>query len=95
MDDPIPIILHMLLNYNNSSLIKDEWAFLTNHTTDQLKAVVGVLDILKSGVSEQLDYRHDMDYRLDLAELAGHSSCESLVPNNDVWDSIQEMEHGS
>ena len=65
MRDPIAVILLMLLNYNNPDLVNEEWTFMSALTDEELKKIGSILDVLKSGVDEHIDFRSDMQNHLD------------------------------
>jgi hypothetical protein len=96
MNENMRIVLQLLLNYSDEGLINDEFVFLSHVDTPTLRSVAGIIDVIREGVQEHIDYRRDMD---SFADFVTHHNPKTsvpavgkLVPSNDIMHAMESFD---
>jgi hypothetical protein len=99
MNEDVRIVLQLLLNYTDTEMVNDEFVFLTHIGDHTLLSVAGILDVLREGVQEHIDYRQDMANSHDCIEILSPAQSmvatlrEQLTPPNDVMIATEAFKH--
>lgn len=96
MNENERIVLQLLLNYTDQDLVNFEFVFLSHVDTPTLRSVAGIIDVLREGVQEHIDYRRDMD---SFADFVTHHDPKTsvtpvgkLVPSNDIMHAMESFD---
>lgn len=102
MNESVRMILQILLNYADEDMVNDEFACLLHLDDHTLLKVAGIIDVLREGVQEHIDYRYDMANSHDCIEILSPSPSDApgmlgilkaqLAPSNDVMQAKEAFD---